>query len=96
MTLEEKLQALKEFQLSDFIYEGCWLDVQDTTSKFCVAKVIGIENGWLSVNFDGWSHKFDAKVKATSYKVAAFRSQNLGYTGQVRVSIRPLIPTLDL
>lgn len=39
--------------------KGAYIDAQDTTNVFIMAKVREASNSEISVNFDGWSEKWN-------------------------------------
>ena len=40
--------------------KGNYIDAQDTTLNFCMAKITEVINNEIQVNFDGWSNKWDS------------------------------------
>ena len=59
MTLEEKNKLLSEYNAADYYNKGSYIDAQDTTNNFIMAKVTEVLNNEVQVNFDGWSNKWD-------------------------------------
>lgn len=70
---------------SDFddIKVGDLADVRDKVGKWCVAKVIKIdqEQQRVYVHFDGWGDKWNEWVSVCSDKLAKYRTYTSGYTG---------------
>ena len=66
------------------------MDAKDTVNNWCVGQVVeeNIDAGTVKVHFEGWSDRHDAVFKKNSNKMAPFRSQTAGYTGQRRVAFR--------
>jgi len=46
------------------------------------------DTGYVKLHFEGWSERHDVVLKKNSYKMAPFRSQTCGYTGQRRIAFR--------
>jgi len=44
--------------------------------------------GKILVNYDGWSHNFDAWLDTSSSKIAPFKKISPPYTGQKRYALR--------
>ena len=67
-----------------------YVDAKDTVNNWCVGQVVeeNIDAGTVKVHFEGWSDRHDAVFKKNSNKMAPFRSQTAGYTGQRRVAFR--------
>lgn len=61
MKLEEKLALLKKYNPQEFYRQDQFVDACDTTDAFCFAKIMQVnpQQGNFSVNFDGWSSKWD-------------------------------------
>lgn len=59
MNIEQKSKLVKDFNLFHYLYKGAYIDAMDTTNKYLVAQITEKDENFLSVNFDGWSHKFD-------------------------------------
>jgi hypothetical protein len=86
----ERFKHAKAFNLArktdgeDYLAVESYLDAKDTVNKWCVAIVKNIEKDeeTLLIGFDGWSSKYDVFVKRNSSKIAPFRLNTLGYTGQ--------------
>ena len=60
MTLEQKKKVLDAYVPQDYFTKGAYIDAQDTTNIFIMAKIICATPGDITVNFDGWSEKWDA------------------------------------
>ena len=50
---------LENYNPSEFYTKGNYIDAQDTTLNFCMAKITEVINNEIQVNFDGWSNKWD-------------------------------------
>ena len=88
---EGKQQALKNYWKGGwqrFYSEGEWVDAVDTVQKWCVATAVDIQENCVRLHFDGWGKKWDVTQRFTSGKVAPFRAQSLGYTGQLMTPLR--------
>jgi len=88
MTLDEKKGLLDKYAYMDYFTKGSFIDAQDTTSAWCLAKIAEVKGNELLVNYDGWSNKWNVWFKIRTYKLAAFRSRSVGYSGQNKVAIR--------
>lgn len=60
----------------------------DTVSKWCLGQIVARDDNQVMVRFDGWSNRWDATCRWTSYKIAPFRRWSKGYTGQVKTPLR--------
>ena len=96
MTLEQKKKALDSYVAADFYTKGSYVDAQDTTSAFIMAKVVHATASDVTVNYDGWSEKWNNAFRKKSFKIAPFRSQALGYAGQTKVAIRNGLEPISL
>ena len=67
-----------------------YIDAKDTVNNWCVGQVIeeNVDQGTIKVHFEGWSERHDIIIKKNSNKIALFRSQTRGYTGQKRSAFR--------
>ena len=89
MTLEQKKELVDKYNHSDYIKVGTFLDAQDSTFSYLFAQAVQLDqNGMVEVCFDGWSKRWNLWYKIKSVKVAPFRSQAEGYSGQKKVAIR--------
>ena len=59
MTLEQKKKALESFSPLDYYTKGQFIDAQDTTNIFIMAKIIAASDTDITVNYDGWSDKWN-------------------------------------
>ena len=59
MTLDEKKKALDAYNNADYYTKGSYVDAQDTTNQFIMAKIVNIKGTDVRVNYDGWSDKWD-------------------------------------
>lgn len=59
MTLDEKKKALDAYNNADYYTKGSYVDAQDTTNQFIMAKVVNVKGTDVRVNYDGWSDKWD-------------------------------------
>ena len=59
MTFEEKKKELDAYSPTDDYIKGAYIDAQDTTLNFCMAKVTEVIGNDLQANFDGWSNRWD-------------------------------------
>lgn len=59
MTLDQKKKVLDAYNPSDYYTKGCFLDAQDTTNCFIMAKVVQATGTDVTVNYDGWSEKWN-------------------------------------
>ena len=66
------------------------MDAKDTVNNWCVAQVVeeNVDQGTIKIHFEGWSDRHDVVLKKNSNKIAPFRSQTIGYTGQKRSAFR--------
>jgi hypothetical protein len=67
-----------------------FIDAKDSVNNWCVAKIIdhNLQNGRITIHFDGWSPRYDEEVRITSSRIAAFRKYTIAYTGQTKVALR--------
>ncbi len=59
MTLDEKKKALDAYNNADYYTKGSYIDAQDTTNQFIMAKIVNVKGTDLRINYDGWSDKWD-------------------------------------
>ena len=59
MTIEQKKKELENYNPQDFYTKGAFVDAQDTTNVHIMAKIVAASQNDISVNFDGWSSKWD-------------------------------------
>ena len=59
MTLEQKKKELDAYVPSDFYKKGCFIDAQDTTNCFIMAKVVSESTFDINVNYDGWPERWN-------------------------------------
>ena len=59
MTLDQKKKALDGYNPQDFYTKGMYVDAQDTTNVFMMAKIYQANQTDISVNFDGWPDKWN-------------------------------------
>ena len=59
MTLDQKKKALDSYNPQDFFTKGMYVDAQDTTNVFMMAKIYAANQTDISVNFDGWPDKWN-------------------------------------
>lgn len=57
--LEESLKNLKTYVASEYYHENSYVDAFDSFSTWRVGKILKIKDRVATVNFDGWSHKWD-------------------------------------
>jgi hypothetical protein len=69
---------------------GWYVDYLDTMRTWSVVKIIDINQATeeLTIEFDGWSPKWNSTCKINSRRIAPFRSKSIGYTGQKENAIR--------
>lgn len=74
---------------------GIWVDAMDTINAWLVSTIEEIEDGNVRVHYDGWPSKWDDWMRIGSYKIAPFRKNSIGYTGQTKIAMRKTEYTLD-
>ena len=47
-----------------------------------------VEDGYIKLHFEGWSARYETRVKQNSNKIAPFRSHTRGYSGQAKGAYR--------
>ena len=67
-----------------------FVDAKDSVNNWCVAQIQEYpdDTGYVKLHFEGWSERHDVIIKKNSNKMAPFRSQTVGYTGQRRIAFR--------
>lgn len=55
MTLDQKKERLNKYDHTPLVKVGAFVDANDTTSNYLIAKVIEIDGTQALVSFDGWS-----------------------------------------
>jgi len=67
-----------------------FVDAKDSVNNWCVGQIVeeNVDHGTVKVRFEGWSDKHDVVLKKNSNKLAPFRTQTMGYTGQRRAAFR--------
>ena len=65
-TLAESLEILKSYDPKSHYAVDSYIDAQDSFSSWRVGKILEINNDFLKINFDGWSHKWD-EVRIMSF-----------------------------
>ena len=88
-----RIELSRNFYLPSFheaLRVSCFLDAKDEVNNWCVAQIVdhGIDSGLLKLSFEGWSQKYDIKIRKTSAKISPFRSHTFGYTGQPKNAFR--------
>ena len=59
MKLEQKRKELDNYVPQQFYTEGSYIDAQDTTNVFMMAKIIAASATEITVNYDGWPDKWN-------------------------------------
>jgi len=59
LPLVDRVKLAESYQFSELISPGSFIDAKDTVDNWCVATVTKVQNGEVTVNYDGWSHKYD-------------------------------------
>ena len=69
---------------------GWYVDYLDTMRTWSVVKILDINETTdeITIEFDGWSSKWNSVCKRNSRRLAPFRSKTLGYTGQKETALR--------
>lgn len=90
LPFEDKEKALKAHLDGVWVNAqlGDYIDAVDTVSKWCLSQIVARDDNQVMVRFDGWSFRWDATCRWTSYKIAPFRRCSKGYTGQVKMPLR--------
>jgi len=80
---QEQSSLMRPLDLLDI-----YIDMKDTTNKWCVAKIIehDISTYRISVNFDGWTERYNETERTGSSRLAPFRKYTRGYTGATRTA----------
>ena len=58
-SLSEKKDILNNLKVTDLYQEGAYIDAQDTTNDFIMAKIIEVNNNEILVNYDGWPARWN-------------------------------------
>mmetsp|Transcript_5954 Transcript_5954/g.5249 ORF Transcript_5954/g.5249 Transcript_5954/m.5249 type:complete len:214 (+) Transcript_5954:25-666(+) len=87
-TLAESLEILKSYDPKSHYAVDSYIDAQDSFSSWRVGKILEINNDFLKINFDGWSHKWDENIHKNSSKLHPFKMKTPPYTGGNKAAIR--------
>ncbi|CDW78729.1 UNKNOWN [Stylonychia lemnae] len=88
LPLDKKLEELRKYNPIDYYDQGRYIDAQDSVNSWCLGQITQSDNRNLQIHFDGWSNRWDVWQKVTSYKIAPFRKNSRGYTGQNKIALR--------
>ncbi len=77
MTLDEKKKVLDAYNNADYYIKGSYVDAQDTTNQFIMAKIISVKGTDVRVNYDGWSDKWDYVSKDQQRRCGYDQNLNL-------------------
>ena len=67
---------------------GSFIDAKDSVNNWCVARITNLSENKVTLNFDGWSNKWNDTHLLKGPKIAPFRRYSYGYTGQAKSAIR--------
>lgn len=70
MTLEQKKKQLEAYNPQQYFTKGSYIDAQDTTNVFIMAKVIVEHQDSIEVNYDGWSERWNVVSRSKSKKAS--------------------------
>ena len=59
MTLEQKKKALDAYNPQDYYVKNAYIDAQDTTNVFMMAKIKEVDAISVDIGYDGWSERWD-------------------------------------
>lgn len=59
LPIAERLKLAESLNYFAQISPGCYIDAKDETDKWCMCNVLKINANEISVNFDGWSSRYD-------------------------------------
>lgn len=63
MTLQQKLQVLKNYRWQDHVEEGQYIDSMDTIQSWCLSRIESyntkFQNPEINVHYDGWPVRWD-------------------------------------
>jgi len=62
-------QEAETYNFIKDLHLGCYLDVKDTTSTWCLATIIILSNDGIRVHYDGWSERFDEVTCFVQYRI---------------------------
>lgn len=60
LPLQERIKYAETYNPFQDIVPGTLIDALDTVPNWCVAEVLSVQGNDIKVNYDGWTHKFDA------------------------------------
>ena len=74
----------------DLLQVTAFVDAKDEVNNWCVGQVseVNVDRGTVRIHFEGWSERYDVELRKNSSKMAPFRSQTRGYTGQRKSAFR--------
>jgi hypothetical protein len=55
--------VLSKYSYTDYFKKGAYVDAQDTTATWMVAKILRTDGTNMEINFDGWSEKWNIVSK---------------------------------
>ncbi len=59
LPLAERLKLAEAANSFSGIVPGSYIDAKDTVENWCVANVLKVDGGDVTVNYDGWSSNYD-------------------------------------
>jgi len=84
---KESIQPISKKQQNHYKIKA-WVDVQDQSNIWRLARIKKIQDTLITVNFDGWSDKFNITICIHSPRLAPPRLYSKGYTGQIKFPLR--------
>ena len=59
MTLEQKKKELDAYVPSDYYKKNNYIDAQDTTNEYMMARIVAETTFEITVSYDGWPEKWN-------------------------------------
>lgn len=96
-SLTQSINALKSYNPKAFYQVDSYVDVLDSFSTWRVAKILSIKDDVASVNFDGWTSRWN-EVSSYLYLVNLLRWSNLmeAKSSHLRRSHLPILAVLNM
>jgi len=86
--LDEISKAISTFDPTKTYLKGKYVDAHDQIS-WKVAYILNEQPSVIGIHYEGWGPRFDEpEIKKILYRLAPFRKNTLGYTGQVMQAYR--------
>lgn len=59
LPLAERIKLAETVNPYKDLKPGCFVDAKDTVNNWCAAQIIKMEGNEITINYDGWSNKFN-------------------------------------